>query len=181
MPAHSLLSSGSVWVNCRWFQCHVPASHVYYTFSPAPWLTPCRSGRKRALFHYVELSCNWNNTYCIRAHNHVKVSCFITGNSALCWPIWKVTFSRDLLPQETVAGPIIWAPINVLALRPHIPPLASPPHLPPFLCFLIIEEGVKGKRGCRKKLNSVGGGVWRRCQSNPTHSSTAFFMASLFL
>lgn len=56
--ADSLLSSGSVCVNRRWFQCHVPASHVYYTFSPAPWLMPCRSGRKRALFHYVELSCN---------------------------------------------------------------------------------------------------------------------------
>lgn len=101
------------------------ASHVGYTFSPPPWPMPCRSGRKRALFHSRELSCNWNNAYCIRAHNHVKVSCFGTGK-------WALTFSRGLWPQETAAAPVTGAQINVLARRPHIPPpcLSSP--APPF-------------------------------------------------
>lgn len=136
---------------------------------------------RRALFHYRESSRSGNNTDCIRGLDHVTLSYFITASFAPSCLILRLTFSRGLCHGSPPLLPLsVRAQINVLALRPHIPPLLPSRLLPPrfFFAFALSgrseEEGggeVKGEGGCREKLDS--GRVRGRRQSNPAQTGAA--------
>lgn len=120
---------------------------------------------RRALFHYRESSCSWNNTDCIRGLDHVTLSYFITASFAPSCLILRLTFSRGLCHGGVPLLPLsVRAQINVLALRPRIPSLLPSRLLPPRFfprLHLIREERRGGGRGGER----WGGMPWEARQS----------------